>query len=60
LKSGKEILEDITGKKIYGYRVPSFAINSGILKIIKETGHVYDSSYNSFPTPGSLTQISQE
>ncbi|RLC20231.1 MAG: polysaccharide deacetylase [Deltaproteobacteria bacterium] len=48
LKSGKQILEDITGTKVYGYRAPSFAINNDILQLIKETGHLYDSSFNSF------------
>ncbi len=48
LIAGKALLEDILGKRVYGYRAPSFAINNDILKIIKETGHVYDSSFNSF------------
>jgi polysaccharide deacetylase family protein (PEP-CTERM system associated) len=45
---GKALLEDILGERVYGYRAPSFAINNDILKLIKETGHVYDSSFNSF------------
>jgi len=45
---GKELLEDILGHAVFGYRAPSFAINKDILKIIKDTGHTYDSSYNSF------------
>jgi polysaccharide deacetylase family protein (PEP-CTERM system associated) len=57
LKQGKDILEDIIGKKIYGYRAPSFAINNEILKIIKETGHVYDSSFNSFSMHGRYGTI---
>ena len=52
LKSGKALLEDIIGQKIYGYRAPSFAINNDILEIIHDTGHVYDSSYNSFSMHG--------
>ncbi len=48
LKTGKKYLEDIIGKKVYGYRAPSFAINNDILEIVKDTGHVYDSSFNSF------------
>ena len=48
LKSGKALLEDIIGCEVFGYRAPSFAINNDILKIIKDTGHLYDSSYNSF------------
>ena len=57
LKKGKEILEDIIGQQVYGYRAPSFAINSDILKIIKDTGHVYDSSFNSFSMHGRYGTI---
>ena len=57
LKNGKEILEDIIGQKVYGYRAPSFAINNDILKIIEETGHVYDSSFNSFSMHGRYGTI---
>lgn len=57
LKTGKEILEDLIGKKIYGYRAPSFVINSDILKIIKDTGHIYDSSFNSFSMHGRYGTI---
>ena len=48
LKIGKELLEDIIGNTVYGYRAPSFAINNDILRLVKETGHLYDSSFNSF------------
>ena len=57
LKSGKNLLEDITGHKIDGYRAPSFAINDDILKIIRDTGHIYDSSYNSFAMHGRYGTI---
>lgn len=57
LKTGKAILEDITGQQVYGYRAPSFAVNNDILKIIKETGHVYDSSFNSFAMHGRYGTI---
>jgi len=48
IKEGKALLEDIIGHDVFGYRAPSFAINNDVLQIIKNTGHVYDSSYNSF------------
>lgn len=44
----KKLLEDITGKVVHGYRAPSFSINNQTIKIIKECGYLYDSSYNSF------------
>ncbi len=43
----KNILEDILGTKIKGYRAPSFSINKSslwALSILAEHGHVYDSS----------------
>jgi len=48
IQDGKALLEDIIGSDIFGYRAPSFSVNNDILKLIQETGHVYDSSYNSF------------
>jgi polysaccharide deacetylase family protein (PEP-CTERM system associated) len=48
LCNSKNLLEDIIGAQVYGYRAPSFAINNDILKIIEECGYLYDSSYNSF------------
>ena len=48
LIKSKKLLEDIIGEPIYGYRAPSFSINADILKIIKDCGYLYDSSYNSF------------
>ncbi len=57
LKAGKEKLEDITGSPVYGYRAPSFAINNDILKLVKETGHLYDSSFNSFSMHGRYGTI---
>lgn len=49
---GKALLQDIMGHEVFGYRAPSFAINNDILSIIKDTGHIYDSSYNSFSMHG--------
>lgn len=47
LRGSKEILEGITGKKVYGYRAPSFSITKDsvwALDILKELGYTYDSS----------------
>lgn len=47
----KSILEDITGKPVYGYRAPSYSITSKslwALDILSEMGFRYDSSI--FPT----------
>jgi polysaccharide deacetylase family protein (PEP-CTERM system associated) len=48
LKRSKKLLEDITGSPIYGYRAPSFSISHDILKIIEDSGYLYDSSFNSY------------
>jgi polysaccharide deacetylase family protein (PEP-CTERM system associated) len=44
----KQLLEDITGSEIVGYRAPSFSINHQTLGILEQCGYRYDSSYNSF------------
>ena len=48
----KEILEQIIGKEVVGYRAPSFSINDMVLHVIEECGYRYDSSYNSFDKHG--------
>lgn len=52
IRKSKRLLEDIIGKKIYGYRVPGFSIteeNLWAFDIIGEEGYLYDSSV--FPAP---------
>lgn len=47
VRSSKDILEDIIGGQIHGYRAPSFSITSETqwaLPILAEEGYVYDSS----------------
>ncbi len=51
LKS-KRILEDITSRLVMGYRAPSFSTNQTLISILKNTGFVYDSSYNDFSAHG--------
>ena len=48
LGDSKNLLEDIIGDRIYGYRAPSFSIDDDVLKTIEACGYSYDSSYNSF------------
>jgi len=43
----KALLEDLTGRKVFGYRAPSFSIderNLWALDVLAETGHRYDAS----------------
>jgi polysaccharide deacetylase family protein (PEP-CTERM system associated) len=58
LIKGKNLLEDITGAQVYGYRAPSFSVSDDILKIIEDCGFLYDSSYNSFSMHGRYGKIS--
>lgn len=47
VRKAKAILEDLTGRPVYGYRAPSFTITSETkwaLPILVEEGYVYDSS----------------
>ena len=47
VKKAKSILEHLIGKKVLGYRAPSFSVSSEtswVLPILVEEGHAYDSS----------------
>jgi polysaccharide deacetylase family protein (PEP-CTERM system associated) len=58
LTDSKELLEDITGSHVFGFRAPNFSISDDILKIIEDCGYLYDSSYNSFGLHSRYGQIS--
>ena len=57
LLDSKNLLEDIIGDRVDGYRAPSFSINDDVLKIIESCGYSYDSSYNSFSANRRYGQI---
>lgn len=57
LIQSRKLLEDQIGERVCGYRAPSFAVNDEILKIIQESGYLYDSSYNSFDRHGRYGQV---
>lgn len=57
LTDSKHLLEDLIGDNVYGYRAPSFSINDDILKIIEDSGYLYDSSYNSFVFHGRYGKL---
>jgi polysaccharide deacetylase family protein (PEP-CTERM system associated) len=48
VKRSKQLLEDMTGRSVRGYRAPSFSITDWAIPILQETGFEYDSSL--FPT----------
>jgi polysaccharide deacetylase family protein (PEP-CTERM system associated) len=62
ISDSKKILEDLTSKKVIGYRAPCFSITDWTIDILQEEGYTYDSS--SFPTIahdryGSLTGMKE-
>jgi polysaccharide deacetylase family protein (PEP-CTERM system associated) len=58
LIDSKKKLEDIIGSPIDGYRAPNFSISAAILKLIEDSGYLYDSSYNSFALHGRYGRVS--
>jgi polysaccharide deacetylase family protein (PEP-CTERM system associated) len=44
----RKLLEDLTGRRVRGYRAPSFSITDWAIDLLWETGYEYDSS--AFPT----------
>ena len=58
LTDSRILLEDIIGRRVAGYRAPSFSINNDILKTIEDAGYQYDSSYNSFDKHGRYGKLS--
>jgi polysaccharide deacetylase family protein (PEP-CTERM system associated) len=60
LISSKKSLEDIIGAHVYGFRAPSFSINEKTLIDIRDSGYLYDSSYNSFSIHKRYGQVNFE
>lgn len=52
LNKSKDLLEDILGCEVSGYRAPSFSISDKALSLVRKAGYLYDSSYNSFEGHG--------
>lgn len=55
VREAREVLEDVSGQRIYGFRAPSFSIRPGmewVFDILLEEGHRYDSSMFPIRRPG--------
>jgi polysaccharide deacetylase family protein (PEP-CTERM system associated) len=52
LLRSKELLEDLTGRQVAGYRAPSFSITDNTIALVREVGYLYDSSFNSYEGHG--------
>jgi polysaccharide deacetylase family protein (PEP-CTERM system associated) len=48
IRRSKQLLEELTGAAVIGYRAPCFSITDWAIDILQEEGYTYDSS--SFPT----------
>jgi len=48
VRRSKDVLEEITGERVRGYRAPSFSLTDWAIPILEEAGFEYDSSF--FPT----------
>ncbi len=46
MTASKKMLEDITGKSVTGYRAPSFTVDESCVEKLRESGFLYDSSFN--------------
>jgi polysaccharide deacetylase family protein (PEP-CTERM system associated) len=47
-----EILNNITGKRVRGYRAPNFTVDDRVITILNKYDFLYDSSYNPFQLHG--------
>lgn len=59
IEKSRKILEDITGKKVVGYRAPSFSVSDSLISILREMEFRYDSSYNPFSLNSRYGSIQQ-
>lgn len=44
VRRAKDLLEDITGEEVTGYRASNFSITDWAIKVLQEEGFIYDSS----------------
>lgn len=58
LKLSKDLLEDIIGSPVKGYRAPNFSVHDKALEAIENAGYSYDSSFNDFSRHGRYGHIS--
>jgi polysaccharide deacetylase family protein (PEP-CTERM system associated) len=59
---GRQVLEQIGGTRVQGYRAPSFSLDEGHLRALGEYGFHYDSSFHPFSLHGRygrLTRLGQ-
>ena len=57
IKDSKDLLEDIIGEAVIGYRAPAFSITDWALDILKKCGYIYDSSVFPFGVHGRYGKL---
>jgi polysaccharide deacetylase family protein (PEP-CTERM system associated) len=57
LTRSKQLLENITGQKVVGYRAPSFSITGELIDVLANSNYLYDSSYNNFDFNGRYGKL---
>ncbi len=57
LNGSRLLLEDTIGEQVHGFRAPNFSVNDQVLRLAREFGYRYDSSYNSFSLHGRYGRI---
>ncbi|MCA0757639.1 polysaccharide deacetylase family protein [Paenibacillus sp. N4] len=62
IKHSKEMLEQLTGTEVRGYRAPCFSMTDWGLELLGEEGFAYDSSImpNSFNPDGSRVELTKD
>lgn len=48
VRETKNLLEDIAGMEVLGYRAPNFSITDNHMRLLAQAGYIYDSSFNGF------------
>lgn len=48
IQMSTQLLGDITGQTVLGYRAPNFSVTKELVAFLEELNFVYDSSYNNF------------
>jgi polysaccharide deacetylase family protein (PEP-CTERM system associated) len=56
---GRQVLEQIGGTAVSGYRAPSFSLDEGHLRMLAEHGFRYDSSFHPFSLHGRYGRLTR-
>ncbi len=60
LKHSRNLLQELSGQDVVGYRAPSFSVTDEVVDTLKKLGYLYDSSYNPFNLNSRYGTISKK